>query len=98
MSVLNVNDKRPVSSFRKKLKHDQAAYNPCIEEYNSSLKCLEKNHYERNKCTEQFVNYRKCNKIWRKIITIRREKDIKPVIPAPEERAKVKNEFLESEN
>ncbi|PBC33266.1 Coiled-coil-helix-coiled-coil-helix domain-containing protein [Apis cerana cerana] len=98
MSTSNISDKKIVSELRKKLTQDPNLINPCLEEYNFTAKCLEKNKYDYNKCLLYVENYKICKKFWAKIINYRKIKNIKPYIPLPEERQKIKAEYLQSEN
>lgn len=35
---------------------------PCFKEHEASLKCLDKNNYDGEKCEQQFLAYRACRK------------------------------------
>lgn len=37
---------------------------PCAKASELSMKCLEKNSYDRTKCADEFNNYRECKKAW----------------------------------
>lgn len=37
---------------------------PCARASQLSMQCLDKNSYDRTKCTEEFINYRQCKKAW----------------------------------
>lgn len=43
----------------------QELNNPCVKEQKLSLKCLDDNGYDKEKCTSFFVNYNMCQKFWR---------------------------------
>ncbi|KAK9294966.1 hypothetical protein QLX08_010604 [Tetragonisca angustula] len=96
MSVSDTRNKKQVSTLKEKLTQDQELINPCFQEYNISAKCLERNRYDYDKCSLQFENYRCCKKLWGKIIHSRRMENIKPYIPLPEEREKIKQEYIKS--
>ncbi|XP_068202473.1 coiled-coil-helix-coiled-coil-helix domain-containing protein 7 isoform X2 [Palaemon carinicauda] len=76
-----------------KVLHDEK--NPCIKEHTMSLKCLEDNDYDRNKCGWHFENYKKCQDFWSEIRVQRRRAGIKPNLPPVEERDEIKREYLE---
>lgn len=38
--------------------------NPCALEEKQSMKCLDKNNYDRTKCDYFFQQYRECKKKW----------------------------------
>ncbi|KAK1123516.1 hypothetical protein K0M31_008221 [Melipona bicolor] len=96
MSVSGTHYKKQVSTLKEKLTQDQELINPCFQESNISARCLEKNRYDYSKCFLEFENYKLCKKVWRKIIYNRKMKDIKPHIPLPEEREKIKQEYFQS--
>ncbi|PRT54451.1 Cytochrome c oxidase-assembly factor COX23, mitochondrial [Wickerhamiella sorbophila] len=41
-------------------------YDPCSEAAKMSMKCLERNNYDRKKCKDYFQAYRDCTAEWRK--------------------------------
>lgn len=41
-----------------------AVTDPCEVPRQQSMKCLDKNNYNRDACTEFFRNYRECKKTW----------------------------------
>ncbi|XP_065566512.1 coiled-coil-helix-coiled-coil-helix domain-containing protein 7-like [Artemia franciscana] len=73
---------------------DQEINNPCLKESNMSYKCLKENGYDRDLCEKYFANYAACKTFWGKVTTDRRNKGIHPFLPPPEEREKVKEEYL----
>ncbi|XP_012135715.1 coiled-coil-helix-coiled-coil-helix domain-containing protein 7 [Megachile rotundata] len=81
---------------KTKLKRDQEYYNACWKEHNLSLKCLDKNKYDYDKCMLYFNNYKSCKKFWANVYSERRTKGITPFMPSPEEREKIKAEYLAS--
>jgi cytochrome c oxidase assembly protein subunit 23 len=38
--------------------------NPCEMEEKQSMKCLDKNNYDKSKCEYYFLQYRECKKQW----------------------------------
>ncbi|XP_063585148.1 uncharacterized protein LOC134762546 [Penaeus indicus] len=68
--------------------------NPCIKEYNLSMKCLYEKVMNRESCGLYFDNYRICKTFWTRIIRDRRRRGIIPVVPPVSEREKVKKEYL----
>lgn len=38
--------------------------NPCKEEANASMKCLDENNYAKSRCIEYFEAYKECKKAW----------------------------------
>jgi cytochrome c oxidase assembly protein subunit 23 len=47
-----------------KLKEPTEFYDPCAIASEMSLKCLQRNDYDRSKCMEYFSAYRECKKAW----------------------------------
>ena len=41
-----------------------ASTNPCIEEHEQALKCLNQNDFDHEKCQYHFANYKSCKKFW----------------------------------
>ncbi|GFT75364.1 uncharacterized protein NPIL_354921 [Nephila pilipes] len=68
--------------------------NPCHKERDSSLKCLDEYYYNRNKCQAYFDNYNNCKKFWGFVMKQRRREGIKPYLPEPEDRDKIKAHYL----
>lgn len=95
MSTSNINNKH-ISTLKEKLTQDQHLINPCLQEYNISGKCLEDNKYEASNCIMQFENYKLCKKFWRAVMINRKIRGVKPYLPLPEEREKIKEEYLQS--
>eukprot|EP00892_Ulva_mutabilis_P010706 jgi/Ulvmu1/8007/UM004_0243.1 len=51
---------------------------PCFQRHEASLKCLDKNAYDRTKCEEEFEMYRECRrKVNEGIKAARREENRK---------------------
>nr|XP_012214835.1 PREDICTED: coiled-coil-helix-coiled-coil-helix domain-containing protein 7 [Linepithema humile] len=80
----------------KRLRRDQEENNPCHKEHLLSLKCLDSNQETRSACEVYFVNYRNCKDFWATVQSERKLKGIKPYMPPPKERAKIKADFLNS--
>ncbi|OQR67863.1 coiled-coil-helix-coiled-coil-helix domain-containing protein 7-like [Tropilaelaps mercedesae] len=38
--------------------------NPCFHEHNQSLRCLDQNGYDKDKCENHFANYKFCKDFW----------------------------------
>ncbi|CAN8002107.1 unnamed protein product [Ixodes hexagonus] len=72
----------------------QEQNNPCLKEQRLSLKCLDENGYDKDKCTFFFVNYNVCQKFWLSVMKERRVLGIEPALPPPEEREAIKRERL----
>lgn len=81
---------------RTKLKRDQEQFNACWKEHQLSQQCLDKNNYDYDKCTLYFKNYKSCKYFWANVISERRRNGIEPYMPSPEEREKIKAEYLSS--
>ena len=67
---------------------------PCSKESKQSYKCLEANAFDKDRCVLYFDNYKNCSSFWDNIRKDRKSKGIKPFMPVPEDRERVKNEFL----
>nr|CAD7454672.1 unnamed protein product [Timema tahoe] len=65
------------------------------KEHKMSLKCLDDSNYDSEKCSVYFANYKVCKQFWGDVKADRRNKGIVPALPLPEDRARVKEEFLE---
>ncbi|XP_055856642.1 coiled-coil-helix-coiled-coil-helix domain-containing protein 7 [Episyrphus balteatus] len=70
--------------------------NPCLKEQELTYKCLHKYNFDREKCEVFFANYNNCKDFWNKVRLDRRGKGIYPNIPAPEDRAEIKAEYMKS--
>lgn len=68
--------------------------NPCHKERDSSLNCLDEYYYSRDKCKPYFENYNNCRKFWGFVMKQRRKEGIKPYLPEPEDRDKIKAQYL----
>ncbi|XP_076624017.1 coiled-coil-helix-coiled-coil-helix domain-containing protein 7 [Colletes latitarsis] len=78
------------------LRQNQELNNPCLKEHNLSLKCLDINDYKHEKCEMYFANYKVCKAFWRQVRIDRKQRGIIPHLPLPEDRDKVKTEYLHS--
>ena len=43
---------------------DSIVLDPCEDARKESMRCLDKNNYNRDACTEFFRSYRACKKLW----------------------------------
>ncbi|XP_076236087.1 coiled-coil-helix-coiled-coil-helix domain-containing protein 7 [Calliopsis andreniformis] len=85
---------RKNSDAVNKFTRNQELYNPCLKEHNMSFKCLENNNFIQVNCAVYFENYKNCQYFWKKVMADRRMRGISPILPAPEEREKLKTEYL----
>ncbi|KAK0181670.1 hypothetical protein PV327_003935 [Microctonus hyperodae] len=85
-----------VSEIFKDATYSSENANPCMKERLLSLKCLDENNYKQEACKLYFDNYKNCNKFWKEVYFTRRQQGISPYLPEPEERAKIKDEYLKS--
>lgn len=76
---------------------EQRTNNPCLKEQKLSMKCLEDNAYDYDKCQDYFENFKACKGFWLSIYKDRRKKGIHPAMPPPEERDSIKQEYLKQE-
>ncbi|CRK95981.1 CLUMA_CG009422, isoform A [Clunio marinus] len=72
------------------------ADNPCALEHESSLKCLSRNHYDKDKCALFFANYTNCQKFWTSVRHERKRNGISPELPPAAERDKIKAEHIKT--
>ncbi|XP_022688573.1 coiled-coil-helix-coiled-coil-helix domain-containing protein 7-like isoform X1 [Varroa jacobsoni] len=79
---------------KSNMRKDQNENNPCLREQEISLKCLEQNGYDKDKCGLQFLNYKRCKVFWTRVIRDRQSRGISPDLPPIEERARAKKEYL----
>lgn len=76
---------------------EQRNNNPCFKEQKLSMKCLEDNGYDYDKCQAYFANFKACKGFWLAIVKDRRRKGIHPALPPLEERDSIKQEYLKQE-
>ncbi|OXA64351.1 coiled-coil-helix-coiled-coil-helix domain-containing protein 7 [Folsomia candida] len=69
--------------------------NPCLKEQKLSYKCLSENNFNKDKCSAAFANYTACQEFWKKIKAYRRSEGIRPHLPRPEDRDRIKKEYME---
>ncbi|XP_011315431.1 coiled-coil-helix-coiled-coil-helix domain-containing protein 7 [Fopius arisanus] len=69
--------------------------NPCHEESEGSRRCLEKNNYNYDACTLYFDNFKACKKFWNEVKWSRKRQGITPPLPLPDDRKKIKAEYME---
>ncbi|XP_077022912.1 coiled-coil-helix-coiled-coil-helix domain-containing protein 7 isoform X2 [Tamandua tetradactyla] len=63
--------------------------NPCLLESDASTRCLDENHYDREKCSTYFLKYKNCRKFWNSVMIQRRQKGVTPSMPTVAERDKI---------
>nr|KAI8749558.1 coiled-coil-helix-coiled-coil-helix domain-containing protein 7 [Biomphalaria glabrata] len=73
---------------------EKAKTDPCLAENEMTLRCLDDNGYDRSKCSDFFLNYNNCRKFWSWVTSQRKQQGISPYLPHPEDREKVKQEYL----
>lgn len=83
-----------ISTLNHKLKHNHEYDNPCMKEHDMSLQCLSDNNNAHYACKNYFDNYKNCQYFWKQVIKDRKKKNIEPYLPHPQDRVKVKNEYL----
>ncbi|KAL1420705.1 hypothetical protein MTO96_004444 [Rhipicephalus appendiculatus] len=76
---------------------EQRNNNPCFKEQKLSMKCLEDNGYDYDRCQVYFENFKACKGFWLAIVKDRRKKGIHPALPPLEERDSIKQEYLKQE-
>ncbi|GFG31142.1 hypothetical protein Cfor_08619 [Coptotermes formosanus] len=92
-------NKKEREEFKKKLhQHKNEINNPCIKENDMVFQCLENNNYQHEKCTAYFENYKFCKHFWGKVRSDRRREGKVPYLPPPEEREKIRAEYVSSKN
>ena len=80
----------------KRNSRNQELYNPCLKEHHLSSKCLENNNYAHEKCAVFFDNYKTCKNFWSEVMKDRKSRGISPILPLPEERNVIKEEYFNS--
>ncbi|XP_026332778.1 coiled-coil-helix-coiled-coil-helix domain-containing protein 7 [Hyposmocoma kahamanoa] len=80
----------------KLVNKDAERLNPCLKEQQMSYQCLDKNAFDQEKCQKYFDNYNTCKKFWGKIYSDRRARGIQPYLPNIEDRAKIKEDYMNS--
>ena len=98
MAEANVADESTKAGMRKRLRRAQKVDdNPCSRESQMSYQCLSDNGYDKDRCVLFFENYKNCMSFWSGVRRDRRSKGIKPYTPDPEDRDRVKQEYLDRE-
>lgn len=77
-------------------KERNIAKDPCYAEHEISLNCLDEHAFEREKCALQIENFKRCRKFWYDIVQDRTKRGIRPYEPKPEDRAAIKQEYIDS--
>uniref|UniRef100_T1IL51 Coiled-coil-helix-coiled-coil-helix domain-containing protein 7 n=1 Tax=Strigamia maritima TaxID=126957 RepID=T1IL51_STRMM len=57
-------------------------------------KCLDENNYKNDKCIAHMANYKACKQFWMDVRKDRTKNGISPGLPWPEDRSRVKEEYL----
>ncbi|XP_065223394.1 uncharacterized protein LOC135847667 isoform X2 [Planococcus citri] len=73
-----------------------AIFNVWTMEQNLTTKCMYDNNYDREKCILVFDNYTECRRFWKYVSWDRWFNGIVPNLPIPEERERVKKEYIVS--
>ncbi|XP_068604145.1 coiled-coil-helix-coiled-coil-helix domain-containing protein 7 [Brachionichthys hirsutus] len=60
--------------------------NPCIDEGDASLKCLDEHNYDKSCCSAHFQRYKNCRKYWHSVMLQRRGDGVRPDMPTAAER------------
>ncbi|XP_074110815.1 coiled-coil-helix-coiled-coil-helix domain-containing protein 7 [Cotesia typhae] len=69
--------------------------NPCLKEHRLSMKCIADNYKDKDKvCAVYFDNYKACKKFWSNVVSERRLQGLRPYLPLPDEREKIKSDYL----
>ncbi|XP_015520617.2 coiled-coil-helix-coiled-coil-helix domain-containing protein 7 [Neodiprion lecontei] len=88
--------KRNDTTRKRSTKLDSEENNPCLKEHHLSLKCLNENNADHDACTLYFMNYKNCKDFWYQVTRERRKNGIKPYLPPPADRLKIKGEYLKA--
>uniref|UniRef100_A0A2K5R4C9 Coiled-coil-helix-coiled-coil-helix domain-containing protein 7 n=1 Tax=Cebus imitator TaxID=2715852 RepID=A0A2K5R4C9_CEBIM len=67
--------------------------NPCMLESDASIRCLDANNYDKEKCSTYFQKYKSCRKFWHSIMIQRRHDGVKPFMPTAAERDEILGEM-----
>ena len=86
---------RDIINASLKVKQNREENDPCFNEHKISMKCLNDNAYDYDKCQDSFDNYSSCKKFWNSVITQRKRDNILPHLPSLEQRDQIKKEFFE---
>ncbi|CAB0035700.1 unnamed protein product [Trichogramma brassicae] len=81
---------------RKANRYGQESDNPCLKEKQLSFDCMARcnqQNYEKE-CEVFFVNYKNCRNFWSSVEKQRKWQGIEPNMPPPEEREKIRSEFM----
>jgi hypothetical protein len=70
--------------------------NPCFAEQMQSLKCIEINSNDSEKCLREFENVKMCKTFWYEIINFRKRNQIFPHLPNFDERLLMKQKYLKT--
>jgi hypothetical protein len=70
--------------------------NPCFVEQMQSLKCIEINSNDSEKCLRQFENVKMCKTFWYEIIKFRKQNHIYPSLPNFDQRIPMRQKYLKT--
>ena len=70
---------------------------PCWFENKLSMSCLNNNEYNKQLCSKEFENYKRCKGFWNSVAWARRRKGLYPLVPEMEkDRIAFKSKFKET--
>ncbi|KAL0599411.1 LOW QUALITY PROTEIN: Coiled-coil-helix-coiled-coil-helix domain-containing protein 7 [Plecturocebus cupreus] len=62
-------------------------------ESDASIRCLDENNYDKERCSTYFLKYKNCRKFWHSIMIQRRQNGVKPCMPTAAERDEILGEM-----
>ena len=77
-----------------KHKERQILNDPCYQERTQFYQCMDDTSFNKEKCAVHTENYRICKTFWKYVRNDRASKGLRPILPLPEEREKIKREYL----
>uniref|UniRef100_A0A1B6EB82 Coiled-coil-helix-coiled-coil-helix domain-containing protein 7 n=1 Tax=Clastoptera arizonana TaxID=38151 RepID=A0A1B6EB82_9HEMI len=90
---LKTKDEKAIENIKLASQNSQRN-NPCSKEQKQSYDCLNKNNYDHDSCQLYFDNYNACMGFWTSVKNERRRQGIRPLLPEPEDRERIREEYL----
>ncbi|XP_062935908.1 coiled-coil-helix-coiled-coil-helix domain-containing protein 7 isoform X1 [Cynocephalus volans] len=63
--------------------------NPCLSESDASIRCMNENNYNRERCSVYFLKYKNCRRFWHSVMIQRRRNGVNPPMPTAAERDEI---------
>jgi len=94
MGISSEETKTSQKRLKKVSPYNDENINACLQEMNMVNRCMSKNNYDKDMCSKEMDNYKGCKKFWTFVQNDRKKKNIEPKLPLPEDREKIRQEYL----